>query len=109
MIEMINLLTRTSTIRFVLVIGMLTLTAAFILGLFFYPYPSENKELINMALVGILNWTSMIVTTYYNKPTPNVETPYDRPRDVAEVEIGIKPTIRTVQQNEGLRRPTQGK
>lgn len=73
MTELVNLLTRTSTIRFVLVIGMLALTAAFILGLFFYPYPSENKELINMALVGVLNWTSMIVATYYNKPTPNVE------------------------------------
>ncbi len=53
-----------------------------------------------MALVGVLNWTSMIVATYYNKPTPNVETPYDRPRDVAEVEIGIGPTVRTVQQDE---------
>ena len=100
MTELMNLLTRTSTIRFVLVIGMLALTAAFILGLFFYPYPSENKELINMALVGVLNWTSMIVATYYNKPTPNVETPYDRPRDVAEVEIGIGPTVRAVQQDE---------
>ena len=88
MTELLNLLTRTSTIRFVLVIGMLALTATFILGLFFYPYPSENKELISMALVGVLNWTSMIVTTYYNKPTPNVETPpHDRPRDVAAVEI----------------------
>lgn len=79
MTELVNLLTRTSTIRFVLVIGMLALTAAFILGLFFYPYPSENKELISMALVGVLNWTSMIVATYYNKPTPNVEKPHDRP------------------------------
>lgn len=102
MTELLNLLTRTSTIRFVLVIGMLTLTSAFILGLFFYPYPNENKELINMALVGVLNWTSMIVATYYNKPTPNVETPYDRPRDVAEVEIGIRPTARTVQPDERL-------
>ena len=99
MTELLNLLTRTSTIRFVLVIGMLALTAAFILGLFFYPYPNENKELINMALVGVLNWTSMIVATYYNKPTPNVETPYG-PRDVAEVESGIRPTVRTVQQDE---------
>ena len=73
MTELLNLLTRTSTIRFVLVIGMLALTAAVILGLFFLPFPSENKELINMALVGVLNWTSMIVATYYNKPTPNVE------------------------------------
>lgn len=73
MTELVNLLTRTSTIRFVLVIGMLALTSVFILGLFFCPYPSENKELISMALVGVLNWTSMIVATYYNKPTPNVE------------------------------------
>lgn len=100
MTELLNLLTRTSTIRFVLVIGMLTLTAAFILGLFFYPYPSENKELINMALVGVLNWTSMIVATYYNKPTPNTEKVDDRPRDVTETEIGIRPTVRTVQQDE---------
>lgn len=84
MTELLNLLTRTSTIRFVLVIGMLSLTACFILGLFFYPYPEENKELINMALVGVLNWTSMIVATYYNKPTPNVENNSDRPRDAAE-------------------------
>lgn len=84
MINILNHLTRTSTIRFVLVIGMLTLTAAFILGLFFYPYPKENKELINMALVGVLNWTSMIVATYYNKPTPNVEYTDDRPRKNSE-------------------------
>lgn len=70
--EIINYLTRTSTIRFVLVIGMLCLTATLILGLFFHSFPSENKELINMALVGVLNWTSMIVATYYNKPTPNI-------------------------------------
>lgn len=103
MTNTLNLLTRTSTIRFVLVIGMLTLTAAFILGLFFYPYPSENKELINMALVGVLNWTSMIVATYYNKPTPNMEFSNDRPRDVAEVESGIRPIARTVQQDERLK------
>ena len=100
MTELLNLLTRTSTIRFVLVVGMLALTAAVILGLFFYPYPSENKELVNMALIGVLNWTSMIVATYYNKPTPNMETPYDRPRDAAAVEIGIRPTAGTVQQDE---------
>lgn len=69
--ELINLMTRTSTIRFILVLGMLSLTAAFVLGLFFFPYPQENREPINMALVGVLNWTSMIVATYYNKPTPN--------------------------------------
>ena len=73
MTELLNLLTRTSTIRFVLVIGMLALTAVTILGLFFYSYLSKNKELISMAFVGVLNWTIMIVFTYYNKPTPNVE------------------------------------
>ena len=75
MTELLNLLTRTSTIRFVLVIGMLALTAATILGLFFTPFPSENKELVNMALVGVLNWTSMIVAAYSNNPTPNAQKP----------------------------------
>lgn len=73
MLSNLNVLTRSSTIRFVLVIGMLTLTAVFGIGLFFFPYPAENKELINMFLVGVLNWTSMIVANYYNKPTPNDE------------------------------------
>lgn len=87
---------------------MLTLTAAFILGLFFYPYPSENKELINMALVGVLNWTSMIVATYYNKPTPNMEFSNDRPRETATLKTELGTSLDQVQLDEKPERPTQG-
>lgn len=105
MTQLINLLTRTSTIRFVLVIGMITLTAAFILGLFFHPTPDENKDLINMALVGVLNWTSMIVATYYNKPTPNVEMFDVRPRYITETGERTEFFAEPVQENERPKRP----
>lgn len=78
MIELINLLTRTSTIRFALVIGMLSLTAIFGSALFFYPFPPENRDLINMFMIALTGWTTTIVTSYHNKPTPNPEKVYER-------------------------------
>ena len=99
MTELLNLLTRTSTIRFVLVIGMLTLTGVFGGALFFYPFPADNRDLINMFMIALTGWTTTIVSGYHNKPTPNMETPHERPRDVAEVESGIRPTVGTLQQD----------
>lgn len=100
MTELMNLLTRTSTIRFLLVVGMLCLTAVFGGALFFYPFPAENRDLVNMFMIALTGWTTTIVSGYHNKPTPNMEKVDDRPRDVAEVEIGIRPTVRTEQQDE---------
>lgn len=84
MTKWLNLLTRTSTIRFALVVGMLTLTGIFGAALFFYPFPPENRDLINMFMIALTGWTTTIVTSYHNKPTPEVGAIDDRPRTVAE-------------------------
>ena len=82
MTELLSLLTRTSTIRFFLVVGMLVLTGVFGGALFFYPFPAENRDLINMFMIALTGWTTTIVSGYHNKPTPNMEKVDDRPRDV---------------------------
>lgn len=89
--EILNYLTRTSTIRFVLVVGMLSLTAVFGAALFFYPFPPENRDLINMFMVALVGWTTTIVSNYHNKPTPTETSYVNRPTDIAELEAGIRP------------------
>jgi len=52
---------------------MLTLTAVFGGALFFYPFPADNRDLINMFMIALTGWTTTIVSGYHNKPTPNKE------------------------------------
>lgn len=53
---------------------MLTLTAVFGGALFFYPFPPENRDLVNMFMIALTGWTTTIVSGYHNKPTPTSTT-----------------------------------
>lgn len=47
---------------FIMVNGILTLTAIFGGALFFYPFPPENRDLINMFMIALTGWTTTVVS-----------------------------------------------
>lgn len=60
-------LTAPDTVRFILIVGTLTLNALFGVGLFFVHYPPENRDLVNMFMTALVGWNSMVIAYHFSK------------------------------------------
>lgn len=71
--DLINNLTRPNTVRFILVVGMLTLTALYGIALLFIPIPEQNRDFVNNFFIALISWTGAIIVFHFNTKANLIE------------------------------------